>query len=72
VGETYLQHLCAATGFATRMMFGGIACFLHALFPFAFRRTGSECIEQLHDRMVLNRNRTTHAAHSGRADAILR
>jgi len=72
VGETYLQHLCAATGFATRMMFGGIACFLHALFPFAFRRTGSECIEQLHDRMVLNRNRTTHAARTSRADAILR
>jgi hypothetical protein len=67
VGETYLQHLCAATGFAMRMMFGGIACFLHALFPFAFRRTGSECIEQLHDRMVLNRNRTTHAAHTSRA-----
>ena len=70
VGETYLEHLCVATGFATRMILGGIACFLHALFPFAFRRTGSECIEQLHDRMVMNRN--THTARPGRAGAALR
>ena len=72
VGESYLEHLCTATGFATRMVLGGVACFLHALFPFAFRRTGSACIEQLHDRMVTNRARTPQAAHSGRADAALR
>ena len=72
VGETYLEHLCAATGFATRMMWGGVACFFHALFPFAFRRTGSECIEQLHDRMVVNRARATQATGAGRAGAALR
>jgi hypothetical protein len=60
VGESYLEHLWTATGFAVTMILGGIACFLHALFPFAFVRTGSECITRLHDRMVLNRNR--HAA----------
>ena len=70
VGETYLEHLCAATGFAARMMLGGAACFLHALFPFAFRRTGSECIRQLHDRMVMNRN--THATRANGASAIVR
>ena len=72
VGETYLEHLCTATGFATRMMLGGVACFFHALFPFAFRRTGSECIEQLHDRMVMNRNRNTHATRARRVGAALR
>jgi hypothetical protein len=56
VGETYLEHLCVATGFAVTMVLGGLACFLHALFPFAFVRTGSECISRLHDRMVINRN----------------
>ena len=70
VGETYLEHLCAATGFAARMMLGGAACFLHALFPFAFRRTGSECIRQLHDRMVMNRN--THATRASGASAVVR
>lgn len=64
VGETYLEHLCVATGFAVTMVLGGIACFLHALFPFAFVKTGSECISRLHDRMVLNRN--THAARAAR------
>jgi len=56
VGETYLEHLCTATSFSARMMLGAAACFLHALLPFAFRRTGSTCIQQLHDRMVMNRN----------------
>jgi hypothetical protein len=56
VGETYFQHLWAASGFALRMFFGAIACFLHALLPFAFQRTGSNCITELYDRMVVNRN----------------
>lgn len=60
VGETYLQHLCAAIGFSGRMLFGAVACFFHAFFPFAFRHTGSDCISDLHDRMVVNR-RSAHA-----------
>jgi hypothetical protein len=57
VGETYLQHLCSAGSFAARMFIGGTACLLHAFFPFAFRRTGSECITQLYERMVTHRAR---------------
>lgn len=64
VGETYLEHLCVATGFAVTMVLGGLACFLHALFPFAFVKTGSECISRLYDRMVVNRN--THAQRAAR------
>lgn len=55
VGETYFQHLCAASGFAFRMWAGGLACFLHALLPFAFKHTGSDCITDLHDRMITKR-----------------
>jgi len=69
VGETYLQHLCAASWFAARMFTGAIACFLHALLPFTFRRTGSECISELYERMVANRNRsvtrTGSVTHTG-------
>ncbi len=72
VGETYFEHLCAATGFAARMMLGGAACFLHALLPFAFRRTGSDCIRQLHDRMVVNRNTHVTQPGAGRAGAVAR
>jgi len=70
VGETYFEHLWVAGGFAVRMLLGGIACFLHALFPFAFRRTGSDCITQLHERMVTHRNAS--AARSTGAGAAAR
>jgi hypothetical protein len=61
VGETYLQHAGVATSFGVRMLFGGVACLLHAIFPFAFRRTGSDCITDLHDRMVMHRAASAHA-----------
>src|SRR5512145_2270510 len=57
VGETYLEHLGLALWFGLRMMLGGLACLLHAVFPFLCVRTGSSCIEALHDRMVVNRVR---------------
>lgn len=61
VGETYSQHLRVAMGFAFRMVAGGCACFLHALFPFAFQHTGSDCIDSLHAEMTARRR----AAASG-------
>jgi hypothetical protein len=61
VGESYLQHASVATSFGLRMLFGGIACLLHAIFPFAFRRTGSECITELHERMVTHRTASAGA-----------
>jgi hypothetical protein len=70
VGETYFEHLCAAMGFSLRMMLGGIACLLHAFFPFAFRRTGSDCICELYERMVTHRNAS--ARRAARAGAALR
>ena len=62
VGETYSQHLGHALGFSLVMFGGAVACLVHALLPFAFERTGSECIRRLHDRMVVNRHRLTAAA----------
>lgn len=64
VGETYFQHLCTATGFAARMFIGAIACFLHALLPFAFRHTGSDCISSLHEEMIQNRRRRASSSNS--------
>jgi hypothetical protein len=55
VGESYLQHLVTALIFGSRMLLGGLACFVHALLPFLFVRTASRCIAQLHERMVVNR-----------------
>ncbi len=55
VGETYFEHMGMAFSFAFRMLGGGLACLLHGIFPFLFLTTGSQTIQRLHDRMVLNR-----------------
>ena len=61
LGETYPQHLVKASGFAATMLAGGFACLVHALFPFLFVRTGSDCIRRLHDKMVENRRQPPQA-----------
>ena len=55
VDETYFEHMRFAFGFAIEMLFASLACAVHALLPFLFTKTGSKCIERLHDRMVVNR-----------------
>ncbi len=55
VGESYLEHLKTSSGFGLRMIAGGIACFIHAIFPFLCTRTGSQQVCTLHERMILNR-----------------
>ena len=57
VGETYLEHMGMAASFGTRMLLGSLACFVHALLPFLFVKTGSGLIDALHDEMVVNRRR---------------
>ncbi|HEX4569282.1 MAG TPA: DUF6356 family protein [Dongiaceae bacterium] len=57
VGETYGEHLVAASGFGLSMILGGLACLVHGLLPFLFLRTGSSTIARLHERMVVNRRR---------------
>jgi len=55
VGESYGEHLLAASGFGFRMLLGAIACLIHAVLPFLFVTTGSNMIRELNDRMVVNR-----------------
>jgi len=55
VGESYFEHLRIASGFALRMLLGGLACLVHAFLPFLFVRTGSNCIAQLNERMMARR-----------------
>jgi len=55
VNETYLQHLGSAFGFATGMLLGALACFVHGLFPWLYVTRGSDTIRALHHRMVTHR-----------------
>ena len=55
VGESYLQHLRVALGFSGRLLLAGMACLVHAIFPFLCAHTGSNSILELHERMVSRR-----------------
>lgn len=65
VGESYGEHMAVATGFGLRLLGAGLACLVHAVFPFLFVTTGSRAITQLHDRMVANRRRHAAAEPAG-------
>jgi len=60
VDETYFEHLGNAAGFGVEMIAGGLACLVHAVFPFAFIKTGSNTINRLYDRMVVSRRKTAN------------
>lgn len=55
VDETYLQHMQNALCFGFRLLAAGVACVVHAFFPFLCVKTGSRAIAELNERMVLNR-----------------
>jgi len=55
VGESYWGHLLRASWFAGRLLLAGVACFVHAVFPFLFVRTGSRAITELYGVMVTGR-----------------
>ena len=56
VGETYFEHLGVATSFGFAMIKAGLACLVHAIFPFLFTATGRTTIQDLHQRMVTHRD----------------
>jgi hypothetical protein len=45
-----------AWSFAFPMLLGGLACFVHGIFPFLFETTGSRCVKLLYTR-IANRGR---------------
>ena len=56
VGESYLEHGLFACRYGIRMAAGGVAAFLHGLFPFLFQTTGSRITRELH--ALLEQSRT--------------
>jgi hypothetical protein len=47
VGETYLEHGVFACRYGAKMALGGLAAFLHGVFPFLFQTTGSRITREL-------------------------
>ena len=52
VGETYFQHLRFALIFGMQMIMGGLACLIHAIFPFLFQKTGSNFLLKMASKLI--------------------
>jgi hypothetical protein len=52
VGESYGEHFAMASWYGLRLIGGGLACFVHAVFPFWFERRGSDTIKALHSKLT--------------------
>lgn len=57
VNESYLEHMGVASSFGGRLLLAGLACMVHAVFPFLCVKTGSNAIRGLHHDMVTHRQR---------------
>jgi len=55
VNESYFQHMRHALSFTSDMLVGAGCCLVHAFFPSLFEHTGSQLVNRLYDRMVVNR-----------------
>jgi hypothetical protein len=47
IGESYGEHLGAASRFGLTMIAGGLACMVHGIFPFLFVNAGCETVRKL-------------------------
>jgi len=70
VGETYGEHFVMASGFSWALFKAAFYCGIHAILPFAFEKTGSECIAGLYDRMVTNRSQLAAANEDAAAEGV--
>ena len=57
VGESYLEHGLFACRYGAKMTWGGVAAFLHGLFPFLFETTGSRITRELNATLEASRAR---------------
>jgi hypothetical protein len=67
VGESYLEHGCFACRYGVKMTWGGIAAFIHGVFPFLFPKTGSRITRELNETLDASAAR---ARRSERGDAL--
>ena len=59
VNESYFQHMQQALSFTLAMFYAASCCLIHAFIPCLFERRGSAIVQQLHERMVVNRQQLT-------------
>ena len=51
IGESYFEHCAFACRYGVKMTLGGLAAFVHGVFPFLFETTGSRITRELHETL---------------------
>lgn len=69
VGESYGEHMGVAWSFGFTLLGAGLACLVHGVLPFAFKRTGSQTVRRLNERLS---RRVAHVDKSFAAGETLR
>ena len=59
VGESYDEHFVHAGRYGLVLIGAGMACLVHAILPFLFEKTGSECVSRLYVYMAGRGRMTT-------------
>jgi len=52
VGESYDEHFLHAGRYGLVLIGAGLACLVHAVLPFLFEKTGSQCVSKLYAHMA--------------------
>lgn len=65
VGETYLEHALFACRYGAKMTWGGVAAFIHGVFPFLFEKTGSRITRELAETLDASRARAAQRIRDG-------
>jgi len=55
-GETYLEHLRAASICGMKLFLAGMACIIHSLLPFLFTTTASRIVQKINAHLTLRKN----------------
>jgi hypothetical protein len=54
-GMTFLQHFGFAIDVGLRLILAGVCCIIHAVLPFMFQTTASDCVKNLAEKFSLHR-----------------
>jgi Family of unknown function (DUF6356) len=64
MNETYFEHLANAGLFGVKMLIGGMACIIHAIFPFLFAKTGTNLLFNMVQDYVCRTPQIEERAHA--------
>ena len=52
VAQTYIQHMCVAGWFFSRLLAASCAALIHAMIPCLFEKTAGRMIEEMYARIT--------------------